>query len=46
MKEIIKLWMEYTQALVERERSGGAKYDDTDFTFDKFIKWVMANYDF
>lgn len=45
MKEVIKLWLEYTNALINREKSGGAKYDDLDFTFDKFMDWVMKNYD-
>lgn len=44
MKQLIKLWIEYTNALVERERSGGAKYDDTDFTLDKFMRWVIKNF--
>lgn len=37
-RELEKLWCQYTKYVVENVPN----YDDTDFTFAKFMKWLMS----
>jgi len=43
---LLSLYQKYSNALIENEKSGGAKYTDEDFdSLSQFMKFIALNHD-